>query len=104
MPAGPRNWDYRYCWLRDATFTVSALLNAGFHQEAVDWRDWMLRAIGPEPDKMRIMYRLDGGRRLHEHPVPWLSGYQGATPVRVGNDAAASARLMWSASCWTRSI
>jgi GH15 family glucan-1,4-alpha-glucosidase len=93
VPAGTSNWDYRYCWLRDATFTVSALLNAGFHQEAVDWRDWMLRAIGPEPDKVRIMYRLDGGRRLYEHPVPWLSGYQGATPVRVGNDAAAQRQV-----------
>jgi GH15 family glucan-1,4-alpha-glucosidase len=89
VPAGTSNWDYRYCWLRDATFTQAALLNAGFHQEAVQWRDWMLRAIGPAPDKMRIMYRLDGDRRLYEQTVPWLSGYEGAVPVRVGNDAAA---------------
>jgi GH15 family glucan-1,4-alpha-glucosidase len=93
VPSGTSNWDYRYCWIRDATFTVSALLNAGFHQEAVQWRDWMLRAVGPAPDKMRIMYRLDGGRRLYEQPVPWLSGYQGATPVRVGNNAAAQRQV-----------
>jgi GH15 family glucan-1,4-alpha-glucosidase len=93
VPGGTSNWDYRYCWLRDATFTVSALLNAGFHQEAVQWRDWMLRAIGPAPDKMRIMYRLDGGRRLYEQAVPWLPGYQGGAPVRVGNDAAAQRQV-----------
>jgi GH15 family glucan-1,4-alpha-glucosidase len=93
VPNGSANWDYRYCWLRDATFTLSALLNAGFHQEAVQWRDWMLRAIGPAPEKMRIMYRLDGSRRLYEQTVPWLSGYEGAAPVRVGNDAAAQRQI-----------
>ena len=87
-PGGSLNWDYRYCWLRDATFTVSALLNAGYHEEARDWRDWMLRAIGAAPDKMRIMYRVDGGRRMNEWTVKWLPGYEGAAPVRAGNSAA----------------
>ena len=88
MPGGALNWDYRYCWLRDATFTVGALLNAGYHEEATLWRDWMLRAIAADPDKMRIMYRLDGNRRLDEATLDWLSGYEGATPVRLGNKAA----------------
>ena len=86
---GTLNWDYRYCWLRDASFTIAALLNAGYRDEAMRWRDWMLRAIGCATDKMRIMYRVDGGRRIYEHEVPWLAGYDGAIPVRVGNDAAA---------------
>jgi GH15 family glucan-1,4-alpha-glucosidase len=93
VPGGPANWDYRYCWLRDATFTLAAFLNAGFHHEAAQWRDWMLRAIGPAPDKMRIMYRIDGNRRFYEQSVSWLSGYEGATPVRVGNDAAAQRQI-----------
>ena len=88
MPGGGLNWDYRYCWLRDATFMLSAFLNAGYKEEALRWRDWMLRTIGPAPDKMRIMYRVDGDRRLHEETVDWLPGYHGAAPVRVGNDAA----------------
>jgi GH15 family glucan-1,4-alpha-glucosidase len=88
MPGGASNWDYRYCWLRDATFTVGALLNAGYQGEAKQWRDWMLRAIAADPDKMRIMYRLDGNRRLDEANLDWLSGYEGAAPVRLGNKAA----------------
>ena len=91
MPGGELNWDYRYCWLRDASFTLSALLNAGYHQEAASWRDWMLRAIAATPDKMRIMYRVDGSRRINEWEVGWLPGYEGAAPVRSGNDAAAPA-------------
>jgi GH15 family glucan-1,4-alpha-glucosidase len=87
-PGESLNWDYRYCWLRDATFTLSAFLNAGFQEEAQAWRDWMLRAIAAAPDKMRIMYRVDGDRRMNEWVPEWLSGYEGATPVRVGNSAA----------------
>lgn len=82
------NWDYRYCWLRDATFTLGALLNAGFHTEAKDWRDWLLRAIAGSPERMRIMYRVDGSRHLSEWIVGTLPGYQYATPVRVGNAAS----------------
>ena len=88
MPGGTLNWDYRYCWLRDATFTVGAFLNAGYHEEATMWRDWMLRAIAADPEKIRIMYRLDGSRRLDEANLDWLSGYEGAVPVRLGNKAA----------------
>lgn len=88
MPGGSLNWDYRFCWLRDASFTLAALLNAGYHSEALAWRDWMLRAIAAAPDKMRIMYRLDGGRHMNEWTVDWLPGYEGAGPVRVGNSAA----------------
>jgi GH15 family glucan-1,4-alpha-glucosidase len=93
MPGGALNWDYRYCWLRDASFTLSALLNAGYHDEARAWRDWMLRAIAAAPDRMRIMYRVDGGRRMDEWEVGWLPGFNGAVPVRVGNDAAAQRQI-----------
>ncbi|HVZ10302.1 glycoside hydrolase family 15 protein [Rhodopila sp.] len=89
VPGGASNWDYRYCWVRDAAFTVSTLLNAGYREEAVQWRDWMLRAIAASPDQMRVLYRVDGDRRMYEQTVPWLSGFEGAVPVRVGNDAAA---------------
>ncbi len=92
-PGAGLNWDYRYCWLRDATFTLSALLNAGFHEEAIEWRDWMLRAIAASPDQMRILYRIDGDRRMYEQSVPWLPGFDGAEPVRVGNDAAAQEQI-----------
>lgn len=92
-PAGDMNWDYRYAWLRDSTFTLSALLNAGFEEEAVAWRDWLLRAVAGDPDEMRIMYRLDGGRRLEEWTVPWLPGYRWASPVRIGNAAAGQRQL-----------
>ena len=87
-PGGAMNWDYRYCWLRDATFTVGALLNAGFHQEAREWRDWLLRAIAGSPERMRIMYRIDGSRHLSEWIVDTLPGYRYASPVRVGNAAS----------------
>lgn len=93
MPGGPLNWDYRYAWLRDATFTLSALLNAGYHDEAAHWRDWMLRAIGTSPEKMRILYRVDGGRRMDEQEIDWLQGYEAAGPVRVGNGAAAQRQI-----------
>jgi GH15 family glucan-1,4-alpha-glucosidase len=84
---GVRNWDYRYCWLRDATITLIALTDAGFIQEANAWREWLLRAIAGDPSKLQIMYGVGGERRLPEWEVPWLSGYQGASPVRVGNAA-----------------
>jgi len=87
-PGGKMNWDYRYCWLRDATFTVGALLNAGFHQEAREWRDWLLRAIAGSPERMRIMYRIDGSRHLPEWMADTLPGYRYAHPVRIGNAAS----------------
>jgi GH15 family glucan-1,4-alpha-glucosidase len=88
VAGGEMNWDYRYCWLRDATFTVTALLNAGYSAEAQAWRDWILRTIAGTPEHIQVMYRLDGGRRVNEWTVPWLSGYRRSTPVRVGNAAA----------------
>jgi GH15 family glucan-1,4-alpha-glucosidase len=85
---GGRNWDYRYCWLRDATFTLQALLASGFVTEARAWRDWLLRAAAGSPADLRIMYGLDGTRRLPEYELPWLAGYENSAPVRVGNGAA----------------
>jgi GH15 family glucan-1,4-alpha-glucosidase len=85
---GTRNWDYRYCWLRDATFTLLALMNAGYHEDAGAWREWLLRVVAGDPARVQIMYGVTGKRRLPEWEVPWLGGYQGAGPVRVGNAAA----------------
>jgi GH15 family glucan-1,4-alpha-glucosidase len=90
---GSRNWDYRYCWLRDATFSLIALLEAGFREEAHAWRMWLQRAIAGSPAQMSIMYGLGGERRMPEWEVPWLPGYQGARPVRVGNAAAQQFQL-----------
>lgn len=90
---GVRNWDYRYCWLRDATLTLLALMNAGYIQEALDWRDWGLRTIAGSPQQIQIMYGIAGERRLLEWEVPWLPGYEGASPVRVGNAAAPQRQL-----------
>ena len=90
---GPRNWDYRYCWLRDATLTLYALLTSGFLEEAGAWRDWLIRAIAGSPDQMQIMYGIAGERRLDEYELPWLAGYEGSTPVRVGNAAAGQLQL-----------
>jgi GH15 family glucan-1,4-alpha-glucosidase len=90
---GSRNWDYRYCWLRDTTFTLGALLGAGLHEEAQSWQQWMLRAVAGDPADAQIMYSIDGTRRLPEYEIPWLSGYEGASPVRVGNDAAGQVQL-----------
>lgn len=90
---GPRNWDYRYCWLRDATLTLYALLTSGFLEEASAWRDWLIRAIAGSPDQMQIMYGIAGERRLEEYELPWLSGYEGSQPVRVGNAAAGQLQL-----------
>jgi GH15 family glucan-1,4-alpha-glucosidase len=88
VAGGHMNWDYRYCWLRDASFTLGAFVNAGFTEEATAWRDWLLRAVGGAPDKMQIMYRLDGGRHLDEYTVDELPGYRDARPVLIGNAAA----------------
>ena len=93
IPGGSANWDYRYCWLRDSTFTLTALLNAGFHEEATRWRDWILRAVAGEPAAMQIVYRIDGGQRLAEYELDALPGYQGATPVRVGNAASGQTQI-----------
>ena len=90
---GPRNWDYRFCWLRDATYTLQALLGTGYLHEARAWRDWLLRAVAGDPADLRIMYGLDGSRRNPEYELPWLPGYEGATPVRVGNAAARQFQL-----------
>ncbi|MBX6391666.1 MAG: glycoside hydrolase family 15 protein [Frankia sp.] len=84
---GVRNWDYRYCWLRDATITLLALLDAGFTSEALAWREWLLRAVGGDPSRVQIMYGVAGERRLPEYEVPWLPGYENSAPVRVGNAA-----------------
>jgi len=83
-----RNWDYRYCWLRDSTFTLLALMNGGHFDEAAAWQDWLLRALGGSPDQVQIMYGLRGEQRLTEVEVEWLTGYDNSRPVRVGNKAA----------------
>ena len=85
---GVRNWDYRYCWLRDATMTLEALLNAGFTDEAASWKGWLLRAIAGSPQDLQIMYGVAGERRLPEYDLEWLPGYEGSRPVRIGNAAA----------------
>jgi GH15 family glucan-1,4-alpha-glucosidase len=90
---GPRNWDYRYCWLRDSTFTLYALMESGYKEEAREWRRWLMRAIAGVPDRMQIMYGLGGERRLSEYELPHLSGYENSTPVRIGNEAAAQLQL-----------
>jgi GH15 family glucan-1,4-alpha-glucosidase len=93
QPGGVRNWDYRYCWLRDATFTLNALLLAGYIKEATDWREWLLRAVAGSPQDLQILYGVTGIRRLEEYELPWLPGYQNAAPVRVGNAAAKQLQL-----------
>jgi len=85
---GVRNWDYRYCWLRDATFSLYALLLAGYEDEARAWRDWLLRAVAGTPRQFQILYGPAGERRLTEWELPWLRGYEGSRPVRIGNGAA----------------
>jgi GH15 family glucan-1,4-alpha-glucosidase len=84
---GVRNWDYRYCWLRDATFTLYALMIGGYTEEARAWREWLINAVAGSPSKLQIMYGLAGERRLTELELPWLPGYEGAAPVRIGNAA-----------------
>jgi GH15 family glucan-1,4-alpha-glucosidase len=90
---GVRNWDYRYCWLRDSTLTLGALLQCGYLEEAEAWRDWLLRAVAGDPADLQIMYGLAGERRLPEFEVPWLSGFGGSRPVRVGNEAVKQLQL-----------
>jgi GH15 family glucan-1,4-alpha-glucosidase len=90
---GSRNWDYRFCWLRDATFTLLALMNAGYVDEAKRWRAWLIWAIGGEPSLVQILYGIGGERFMPERALPWLTGYEGAKPVRVGNAAAAQLQL-----------
>ncbi len=90
---GPRNWDYRYCWLRDAAFTLQALTGSGYTAEAKAWRDWLLRAVAGDPEDLQIMYSLTGRRRLPEAELGWLDGYEGSRPVRVGNEAAGQFQL-----------
>ena len=84
---GPRNWDYRFCWLRDASLTLEALLRSGYHEETVLWRNWLLRAVAGDPQDMQIMYAVDGARELPERELSHLDGYAGSRPVRVGNAA-----------------
>ena len=90
---GIRNWDYRYCWLRDSTFTLQALMNAGYYDEANAWRGWLLRATAGHPEQLQIMYGLAGERRLMEWEADWLPGYEGARPVRIGNAASSQLQL-----------
>ena len=90
---GARNWDYRFCWLRDATLTLLSLMNSGYFDEARAWRDWLLRAAAGSPWQTQIMYGLAGERWLFEREVPWLAGYEGAKPVRIGNAASAQLQL-----------
>ncbi|WP_030679345.1 glycoside hydrolase family 15 protein [Streptomyces cellulosae] len=90
---GVRNWDYRYCWLRDSTLTLGALLSCGYQEEAEAWRNWLLRAVAGAPADLQIMYGLAGERRMPEFEVPWLSGFAGSRPVRVGNQAVNQLQL-----------
>jgi len=84
---GERNWDYRYCWLRDATFTLLALMNAGYYEDAGLWRQWLLRAVAGDPARAQVMYGLTGERRIDEWEIDWLDGYENSKPVRAGNAA-----------------
>ncbi|MFI9751698.1 glycoside hydrolase family 15 protein [Streptomyces collinus] len=92
-PGGVRNWDYRYCWLRDSTLTLNALLAVGYQEEAEAWRNWLLRAVAGDPADLQIMYGVAGERRLPEFELPWLSGFVGSAPVRIGNDAVNQLQL-----------
>jgi GH15 family glucan-1,4-alpha-glucosidase len=90
---GERNWDYRYCWLRDATLTLLGSMHAGYYEEAQAWREWLLRAVAGSPDQLQIMYGIGGERRLSEWNVDWLPGYEKSTPVRIGNAAHTQLQL-----------
>jgi GH15 family glucan-1,4-alpha-glucosidase len=90
---GERNWDYRYCWVRDATFTLLAFMNAGYLDEAAAWRDWLMRAVAGSPEQLQIMYGIGGERNLTERQLPWLPGYKNSAPVRVGNAASDQVQL-----------
>ena len=93
---GVRNWDYRFCWIRDAALTLDALMAAGYVEEATKWRDWVIRAVAGDPEDLQIMYGVAGERRLDEYELDWLPGYEGSAPVRVGQrgvGAAAAGRV-----------
>jgi GH15 family glucan-1,4-alpha-glucosidase len=90
---GVRNWDYRFCWLRDAALTLDALMVAGYVEEATAWRDWVVRAVAGDPEDIQIMYGLGGERRLDEYELPHLAGYEGSSPVRIGNAASGQLQL-----------
>jgi GH15 family glucan-1,4-alpha-glucosidase len=90
---GVRNWDYRFCWIRDAALTLDALMAAGYVEEATAWRDWMARAVAGDPEDLQIMYGVGGERRLDEYELDWLPGYEGSAPVRVGNAASGQLQL-----------
>jgi GH15 family glucan-1,4-alpha-glucosidase len=90
---GVRNWDYRYCWLRDATLTLLSMLRSGYREEAIRWRQWLLRAVAGDPADVQIMYGIAGERRLDEYELDWLPGYESSKPVRVGNAASAQVQL-----------
>jgi GH15 family glucan-1,4-alpha-glucosidase len=90
---GERNWDYRFCWLRDATLVLLGAMNAGFYEEALAWRDWLLRAVAGSPEQLQIMYGIAGERRLTEWTAPWLPGYENSAPVRIGNAAYSQLQL-----------
>jgi GH15 family glucan-1,4-alpha-glucosidase len=90
---GQRNWDYRYCWLRDSTFTLQAMINSGYYSEAKDWRKWLLRAAAGDPARMQIMYGIRGERLLPEWEISWLPGYRRSKPVRIGNAASKQLQL-----------
>jgi GH15 family glucan-1,4-alpha-glucosidase len=90
---GERNWDYRFCWLRDTTFSLEVLIEHGYTNEAAEWRDWLLRAVAGDPEELQIMYGVQGERRLTEVQLDWLSGYEGSKPVRVGNAASEQFQL-----------
>jgi GH15 family glucan-1,4-alpha-glucosidase len=93
QPGGKRNWDYRFCWLRDATFTLFAFMHAGYHEEASRWRDWLVRSVAGSADQLQVLYGVAGERHLMEWEVPWLPGHCGASPVRVGNAAIQQVQL-----------
>ncbi len=90
---GQRNWDYRFCWLRDATMTLLAFMKLGYFEEASAWREWLLRSVAGNPEQMQIMYGLGGERRLPEYQLPWLPGYEQSAPVRIGNAAASQLQI-----------
>jgi GH15 family glucan-1,4-alpha-glucosidase len=90
---GNRNWDYRYCWIRDATFVLDALIASGYFDEAMAWREWLLRAVAGAPQQMQILYGIEGERLLTETVLPWLPGFAGSAPVRIGNAAAGQSQL-----------
>jgi GH15 family glucan-1,4-alpha-glucosidase len=90
---GKRNWDYRFCWLRDATFTLQAMMNSGHYDEADSWRSWLMRAAAGDPAQLQILYGIDGERQAREWELPWLPGYARSPPVRIGNAAAVQRQL-----------